>query len=364
VRALVVRPRKAGVRLENRPAPSPRNDELLVDVLEAGICGTDRDIVAGRYGTPPPGFSELILGHENLGRVAEVGSRAGTGWAVGDLVVATVRRGCGHCALCNGGRSDFCVTDDYTERGIRGRDGYFAERYAESADHLVRVPPALASVGVLLEPMSVVTKAVEEGERLLLRLGPAPGEIPSRPWRALVTGTGAIGVLAALTLRAQAFDVVAIDRHGDDTPSAKALEKVGARHVNVAKGLDALGKDRYDFIVEASGSAPLDFDLLPLLGPNGVLVLTGIPSAEQPPFAIEGGALLRDLVLHNQVVLGSVNAHRRYFEEGLRALGDFERRWPGVAASLVTDRCPIEEYDAVFDGRREEAIKTVLRISG
>src|SRR5579871_5237983 len=106
------------------PDPVPGPGELLVEVLECGVCGTDRDIVAGKYGEAPRGERSLILGHENLGRVR---SGEAPGLASGQLVVATVRRGCGLCRFCLSGRSDFCESGRFTERGIRGRHGYLAE---------------------------------------------------------------------------------------------------------------------------------------------------------------------------------------------------------------------------------------------
>ncbi|MHB8352209.1 MAG: alcohol dehydrogenase catalytic domain-containing protein, partial [Thermoplasmata archaeon] len=102
MQALVVTPPAVGVQLLDMPEPERSAGSVLVGVLECGICGTDRDIVAGRYGTPPAGESRLILGHENLGQVLEVGPEV-TGFSAGDLVVATVRRGCGGCRFCLSG---------------------------------------------------------------------------------------------------------------------------------------------------------------------------------------------------------------------------------------------------------------------
>ena len=220
------------------PDPAVEAGRIGVRVLECGICGTDRDIAGGEYGTPPVGRSELILGHENLGRVDSVGPHV-AGWSPGDLVVATVRRGCGRCRFCLTNQSDFCETGGFTERGIRGADGYLAERYVEEPQYLVKVPAELRSVAVLLEPLSVVEKAVHEALVVLERRGATPGYPTPKPVRALVAGTGAIGMLATFLLRVRGWDVTAIDRHdgstrlvgssGGSAPTTPTCRRVGPR---------------------------------------------------------------------------------------------------------------------------------------
>jgi glucose 1-dehydrogenase len=361
MRALVVRPPAPGVELSDVPPPTLGPGAVRVSVLECGVCGTDHDIVNGRYGKPPEGAPYLILGHENLGEVREAAPGV-SGLATGDLVVATVRRGCGRDRFCRTNRSDFCETGLFTERGIGGAHGYMAEEYVETPEYLVRVPPPLRRVAVLLEPLSVVEKAVFQGQRVLDRKEPTPGEPkPSSP-TALVAGTGAIGMLAAFVLRVRGYEVVAIDRHGEGTPAASLLARAGATHANVAGGMAALSGRRFDLVVEATGSVALDFSLVDCLGPNGVLVLTGIPDAAEPPAPVAGGALLRDLVLGNQAILGSVNANRTYFESGLRDLTVFEERWPGALGQMISGRLPFDEYRSVLTRRVPGTIKTVLTV--
>ncbi|MCI4353056.1 MAG: glucose 1-dehydrogenase [Thermoplasmata archaeon] len=361
MRALLVTPPKAGVRLGETAEPAPGRDEVKVRVTECGLCGTDRDIVAGKYGTPPEGRTDLVLGHENLGKVIEVGAEA-RGFHVGDDVVATVRRGCGVCRFCRTQRSDFCETGFFTERGIKGRDGYLSEYYVERPEYLVRVPRPHRLSAVLLEPLSVVEKAVTQGTRVLDRMEIAPGKAPNRPRKALVAGTGAIGMLAALVLASEEFEVTAVDRHGDKTPAATRLSTIGAHHFNVSAGLSVLGEQRFDLVFDATGSAVLDFDLTSRLGTNGVLVVTGIPYGGGPMLSVPGGEILRRLVLQNQAIVGSVNANRRYFEAGLRHLTDFRRRWGTVAEQLISHRRPWTDYGSVLLGARPEGIKTVLTI--
>ena len=362
VRAVCVRPPTPGASLEQVPAPTLTPDAVLVDVLECGVCGTDRDIVDGKYGAAPVGAPYLVLGHENLGVVRSVG-REVSGFAPGDLVVATVRRGCGKDRFCRANKSDECETGEFTERGIGGAHGFMAEQYVEIPQYLVRVPPALRSVAVLLEPLTVVEKAAFMGQRVLDRRGATPGEpITSTP-SALVAGTGAVGMLAAFLLRVRGYDVTAIDRHGDETPAAALLRRVGATHASVADGVGSLAGRTFDLVIEATGSVSLDFGLVDLLRRNGVLVLTGIPDANEPPTSIAAGALLRNVVLRNQAVIGSVNANRSYFEAGLRDMTVVEERWPGALAAMITARRPLDEFLAVISGRTPGSMKTVLTVA-
>ncbi len=362
MKALVVEPPRPGVALRDVPRPGLAAGAVRVRVLEVGICGTDHDIVEGAYGTPPDGRSDLILGHENLGVVTEIASE-GVGFAPGDLVVATVRRGCGECRFCRTGQSDFCETGRYRERGIRGLDGYLAEEYVERPDYLVHVPASLRDVAVLLEPMSVVEKAIAQGEKVLERKEPTPGIPADRPRRALVAGTGAIGILAAVVLRLKGYDVVAIDRHGETTPAATILRAFGARHVDAAAGLGGVGQRAFDLVVEATGSSTLDVALFDCLAVNGTLVLTGIPDAAAPPAPVATGRLFRELVLANQAVVGSVNANRTYFEQGVADFASAERRWPGTLGRLITSRRPIDQFADVLAQRTGGAIKHVLQVA-
>ncbi|EQD47123.1 Alcohol dehydrogenase GroES domain protein, partial [mine drainage metagenome] len=228
--------------------------------------------------------------------------------------------------------------------------------------YLVHIPPALRTVAVLLEPLTIVEKAVLMGQKVIDRRGTTPGDPPTRPPTALVAGTGAVGMLAALLLRVRGYEVTGIDRHDDTTPAARLLARIGATHRNAAEGVGVLGDARFDLIVEATGAIALDFDLVDALGRNGALVLTGIPDADAPPTSIRAGRLLRSVVLENQAVIGSVNANRTYFEAGVRDLTVFEERWPGALAAMITARRPLADFAGVLAGHDPGAMKTVLTV--
>lgn len=103
-------------------------DQVMLRMLDVGICGTDREIFSFEYGTPPERNDYLVIGHESLAQVEKVGSAVEL-LKPGDLVVPTVRRPCYHpeCRACRSGHQDYCYTGDFTERGIKEAHGYMTE---------------------------------------------------------------------------------------------------------------------------------------------------------------------------------------------------------------------------------------------
>ena len=94
------------------------------------------------------------------------------------------------------------------------------------------------------------------------------------------------------------------------------------------------------------------------LGLNGVFVFTGIPAPEGH-FPLEGNQLMRNLVLKNQVVLGTVNADKAAFQAAIRDLGEFKRRWPAALEKVISARHPVENFRELLTGKAT-GIKNVL----
>ena len=152
VRALTVVPGKAeSVALREVPVPLEAGDVVTVATRCIGICGTDIEILSGRYGWAPPGRERLTIGHESLGEVVK--APESSGFARGDLVVGIVRRPdpvpCRYCAV---NEWDMCSNGLYTERGIKERDGYASERFRVEPRFAVKVDASLGHLGVLSEP--------------------------------------------------------------------------------------------------------------------------------------------------------------------------------------------------------------------
>lgn len=352
MRAVAVFPGSREVGLIDLPEPRLGSaTEVKLRILEAGVCGTDREICGFHYGFPPEGTDHLVIGHEALGEVVEVGSEV-RGFKRGDLAVLTVRRPCDDpaCASCRMGRQDFCYTGRFTERGIKHRHGFMTEFVVDDQAYLVPVPKSLRDVAVLVEPLTIAEKALIEVWQIQRRL---PWECPhggkSQPGvchHALVLGAGPIGLLGAMAFRAAGFSTFVYSREGAGSDKARLVESFDATYISgedvpVAELISRMGT--IDVVYEATGASRLSFEVLAQCGPNAAFVFTGVPGLKGPA-SIDSDLLMRRMVLNNQVLLGTVNAGRDAFEAAIRDLGTFKQRWPGALRALMTGRFPVSAY--------------------
>src|SRR5262249_44001720 len=359
MRAAVVVPKEKTVRLVERSAPSrPKGSQVLLRILEVGICGTDREISAFQYGTPPEGQAGLVLGHEALAEVIEAGPDVT--WVLpGDLVVPTVRRPCSNprCAPCRDERQDLCLTGEFSERGIVRADGFLSDYVLEEERFLVRIPAAIQDVAVLVEPVSVVAKGVTVFETIHARFA---FDLPRM--RGLVLGAGPIGLLAAMALQADGLDTYVFSREEEDGPRAELIRSFGANYVSAARTPVELLSERIgkvDVIFEAVGVPQVAFGALPNLAANGVFILTGIPAARDPVPADLSRWML-DVVLKNQVIFGTVNAGHRDYENAVRRLEQFMGLFPEVVRSLI-GRIPFDKAPEALT--RGLGIKDVITLA-
>jgi threonine dehydrogenase-like Zn-dependent dehydrogenase len=325
--------------------PPRRADELLLEMLALGVCGTDREIVGGVYGSAPAGSERLILGHESLARVRE--APAGGDFAPGDLVTGIVRRPDPEpCACCARGEFDMCRNGGYRELGIKELDGYGAELVTLEPEYAVKLDPSLGLLGVLAEPVSVVVKAWQQIDR--------SGALGCRPLESvLVTGAGTIGLLAALLGVQRGHRVHVLDRVTEG-PKPRLAEALGARYHSGALR-DACRAAQPDAVVECTGAANLGVDALQSMPPGAIVCLLGV-SPRGRTFDVDVGALNDELVLGNHVALGSVNANRDHFEAAAAALASADREW---LDGLITRRVPLERWSEALEARPHD-VKTVI----
>ena len=344
MRAITVLPGiKDSARLDDVPEPPVSAGALLVHTIALGVCGTDREIVAGLYGEAPVGQERLILGHESLGRVVEAPS--GSGFNPGDLVVGIVR----HpdpvpCPACGAGEWDMCRNGLYTEHGIKGLHGFGAEMFRIEPEFAIKVDPSLERLGVLMEPTSIVAKAWDHVERIGRR---------SRSWQPgilLVTGAGPIGLLAALMGAQRGLEVHVFDRNLDG-PKPELIRALGARH-HATLEIEAI---KPDVVMECTGVPAVLRDLLGRTAPSGILCLAGIssPGHELP---LDLGYFNRTVVLENQAIFGAVNANNTHYEMAAEALARADKKW---LAGLITRRVPLARFKEALDHRADD-IKVVI----
>ncbi len=346
MRALTVRPGvKNSLTLSEVPEPPESDGPVLVEAVAVGLCGTDVEIVAGEYGEAPPGSELLVLGHENLGRVVNAG---GGDFTAGDLVVGFVRRPdpqpCGACAV---GEWDMCRNGGYTEHGIKGLHGFARERWRAQPDALVKLDPALADVGVLLEPTTIVAKAWEQVERIGKRAYFAPQV-------AAITGAGPVGLLAALLGVQRGLQVHVFDQVSDG-PKPDLVTDLGASYHCTPLPQSGLTPD---IVIECTGVSSVVVDVLTRGGPDSIVCLTGVSSVGAV-IPLDIGALNRSAVLNNDVVFGTVNANRRHYEGAATALAAADHSW---LSRLITRRVPVGDFADAF-ARRAADVKTVLEFA-
>jgi glucose 1-dehydrogenase len=370
MKAIAVIPKTKEVQLVNHETPkitSPTGVRLRM--LEAGVCGTDREICSFQYGTPPAGSDYLVIGHESLGEVIEVGPEVSR-VKVGDLVVPMVRRPCSHetCLACQSDRQDFCYTGDFTERGIKMQHGFMTELVVDDQKYMNVVPRQLRDVAILVEPLTIAEKAITQIWQVQKRL-PWACPIETKAGRgtchrAVVLGAGPVGLLGAMALAVGGFKVFVYSREAAPNPKSDLVESIGATYVSAQDtSIEQLAEKvgSIDVVYEATGASSVSFEMLKVIGLNAIFVFTGVPGRKKP-IEVDTDLLMRDLVLKNQVVFGTVNAGRETFEDAIRDLGAFVERWPKTTKSLITGRSPMSAYNDLLMGA-PRGIKEVIALT-
>lgn len=325
-------------RLSLVPAePSePGPGEALVRVAWTGICGSDREVLAG---TRPAAFVRYPVspGHEWSGTVASVGDGA-PAELVGRPVVGEGFRACGRCTACRRGDTNLCEAD-YDETGFT-RPGAWAGHLTLPA-HLLHVLPDGADLraAAVLEPAACAAAAC-------LKAALLPGE------RAAVVGAGTLGLLATQLLHAAGAGELTVV---DPKPGrAELAHGCGATALlsPADAARDAAGQ--FDVVVEAAGVAGAARLAVRLARRGGRVVLLGIPGTDDDPPSPT------DLVLNQVTVLPVFSAPSRAWSHAVRAFAS------GVLdpAVVITHELPLAEASAAFEllaDPRAGAVKVLLR---
>jgi glucose 1-dehydrogenase len=346
MKAITVEPKQPGTaRFEDMPEPDAREGSVLVEAVAVGVCGTDVEIVEGKYGWAPPGKTRLVLGHESLGRVIDPGESRSL--KKGDLVVGIVRRPdpvpCPNCAV---GEWDMCRNGQYTERGIKEIDGFMSEQWRVEPEYAIKLDASLGILGVLLEPTTMVAKALEQ----VLMVGQRSFWEPET---VLVTGAGPIGLLAAAVACLGGFEVHVLDRV-DTGLKPELVRALGATY-HSGSVLD-LGFEP-DIIIECTGAGPVLAELTHKIRAGGIICLTGIGSGGFANRAV--GDVAAGVVLKNNVLVGSVNANKRHWYKASDRLARLDRKW---LSRLITRREAPENFKKALE-RKPDDIKVIIQFS-
>jgi threonine dehydrogenase-like Zn-dependent dehydrogenase len=239
------------------------------------------------------------------------------------------------------------------------------ETVVDDEQYMHVVPRALRDVAVLVEPLTIAEKALIQMGQVQQRLPWAcdieSGKNGGHCHRAVVLGAGPVGLLGAMALAAADFEVFVYSREVAPNPKADIVAAIGATYVSAeTTSIDQLAEQvgNIDLVYEATGASAVAFAMMEVLGTNGVFVFTGVPG-RKAPIEVDTDTIMRNLVLKNQVVFGTVNAGHEAFAAAIRDVGVFRERWPEALRALITGRHPVEAHRDLLLGPAS-GIKNVL----
>jgi len=230
------------------------------------------------------------------------------------------------------------------------------------------VPRALRAAAILVEPLTIAEKALKQiwdvQQRLPWACPIEPGKLRGHCHKAVVLGAGPVGLLGSMALAAADFDVYVYSRVAAPNAKARIVEAIGGHYVSAETDSIAQLAERVgniDVVYEATGASSVSFEVMKVIGINGIFVFTGVPG-RKAPIEIDTDLIMRNLVLKNQVVFGTVNAGRETFEAAIQDLAVFMQRWPAEVQSLITGYNPVEAYRDLLLGA-PRGIKEVINFA-
>jgi threonine dehydrogenase-like Zn-dependent dehydrogenase len=318
------------IALQDRPVPTLRPDQVLVEVDLCGICGSD--LHASQL--PQVYRGDCILGHESTGRVAAVGDDVAT-WVPGQRVAVNPNGNVdGTCEYCRSGRQNFCRQATLeTALGLQA-DGALAPQMAAFPGHLRRIPDELGTLkAAWVEPTATALRAVE-----------LAGELSGRT--VLVTGGGPIGQLACRIAHLRSPAQVLLME-----PAPQRAQFATASHAEAIDAEDVAHGPGIDVVFECSGSGAATATALKMLAPGGILVVVG---AGPDPGIDSATILLKEITVRGSYI---------YADEFDRAIDLLASRQVAVA-DLTTVVSPLPDALSAFDALRSGQIMKALIAPG
>lgn len=317
------------VALVDWPEPDARPGHVVLEVLSAGICGTDLHIFRNEYASNPP----VVLGHEVCGRVVRTGEGVDPGLQARRFVAETFFATCGACAHCRDGRPNLCRQ----RRSIGSHvNGAMTDLVEVPVRNLHEVPENIGDAAAsLAEPLACVMNSLF-GETSHIE----PGQ------KVLVIGPGAIGLIAAQVAGVQGAEVTLRGTEAD-TARLQLARQIGFETSTVG---DVLPEESFDVVVECSGNGHGYADALNFACRAGRIAQMGLGG--------KPATLPTDLICYKELTITSGFASTpRSWKRAMRLMhGDSLTLEP-----LVTDVMPVRAWEKAFDHSfNADGVKFVL----
>ena len=345
------------------PVDPLQEDEILVRITRVAFTRRDRQLMEDPETVTPEG---IIPGHIAVGKVVETGSLV-RDFQPGDIVVPTIRRDCNRCIDA---RSDLCPhPEHYSDSGLLGAHGFAREFLTIRSRYLIRIPPHLESLALLLTPLSVAEKAHQEAVQMTKRFNFVcyhnTGDIAPH---ALVVGMEPVGIMSVFLLSLYNYRLTVFCRRESDDIRSGIFEPLDLEYINTSRvPTERLEKAGYSFnqLFETTGDPAFIFRIMPFMAPNSVTVLMGAPerAAMNESIEIQAGKLIKRMVIGNQVLIGSIKAGRDDFESAARHLSELADLYGGPLSALFTHTFPMDEYHRLLSLGTRDTIIPVLEMA-
>jgi len=300
-----------------------RPDEALVQVIMAGICNTDLEIVKGYAAF------RGTLGHEFVGRVAESPDPA----SIGKRVVGEINAGCGLCEMCQSGDSRHCA--ERTVLGIKNRDGAFAEFLSLPVRNLITVPDEISDdAAVFAEPLAAACNILEQ-----VSIDAASN--------VAVVGDGKLAQLTTLVISRIGCHLTVIGKHDEKLRLASRFGASSTLHISDLPGSNC--ETRFDVAIEATGSPSGLATALKLVKPRGTVVLKSTHHGSS--------SLDASLIVVNEIRVVGSRCGR------MQQAIDFLARHQVALSDLISERLPLEKGLRAFDvAAASDSMKVILQM--
>lgn len=335
---------KMKMAFTERPIPQPKDDEVLVKIEYVGVCGSDLHYfesgAIGQNVVHPP----FVLGHEAGGTVVELGSNV-RNLKVGDRVALEPGKTCGHCEFCKTGRYNLCP--DVIFFATPPVDGVFQEYVAHEADLCFKIPDNMDTMeAALIEPLAVGFHAARQGDAHL-------GQT------AVVTGTGCIGLMSIMALKAMGVNrVIAVDVQQKRLEKALELGATdiinGKEQNTVDEVMRLTGGAGADLTIETAGTEITTRQAIHFAKRGSTIVLVGYSASGEETLPIS-------LALDKELTFKTVFRYRHIYPLAIEAVSSGKVNLKGVVSN-VWDFDDIE--NAMIQSVKDKAniVKSVIKI--